>query len=551
MKNRLFAYVIAFFMAFQPMLASAADLNAAFTNLLGPGAAVSVNEPGRYQSGARNSFIAGGLEMRVPRSTNVPQLFSVTPPRITAGCGGISAHFGGFSFISGAEFEALLQSIASGAALGFVSMLVLKTLCPQCEAVVQFLKTLAQQAARLAKNSCEFGKNLAQSFLSGMGGSQGSPETVCGTTVSAEGGSADFLSAVNDACKSVTSAVDSLLGVAAESGNPESQDSVKCKVGAGNQTWQRLRVFDSGGLPGSAAADESYKRRIILMNLLGAELGVGGEDTPAEIKCDKETIKDGPNEATPVTFCPPRLEVDVLMGYFMCGVPTAPGTYPGDPGNSVKAYCDSYFTKSASLPDTKLYFCGEDKVNCSNLTLESASALVGGTGFLTNVNKTLLEGVTAVRNNTVMPEEVIKLVQVAPYPLYQAINAAAVYPAAAADLIDAMSILVAEQAALSYLDESLRLSARAGGKATCLTEPQARQIMEAVGSMRSASRARRSLIAQNVAIQEALTEQIRQLNIAIQRQTLTQDMLTSNQVANSLNRTITTNNGAGDTPSEP
>jgi len=183
--KKILCLVLAVTTAIAPLSANAVDLGKAFDNLIGPGVGVTVNQPGRYQSGARNSFSGGGVEVRVPRATNVPQLFSISPPRIEAGCNGISAHFGGFSFISGKEFEALLKQIASGAALGFVTSLVMKTLCPPCEAIVQELKTAAQFAANLAKNSCQFGAKLGREFLAGLGTSPSS-EDKCALTVSNE-----------------------------------------------------------------------------------------------------------------------------------------------------------------------------------------------------------------------------------------------------------------------------------------------------------------------------------------------------------------------------
>jgi hypothetical protein len=566
MKTKIFAYLMTFVMAFQPLLAQAADLGSAFDNLLSGGTAVSVNSPGRYQSGARNSFVAGGLDMRVPRGASAPQLFSVTPPRIAAGCNGISAHFGGFSFISGAEFEQLLKSIASGAALGFVSMMVLKNLCPQCEAVVQFLKTMAQQAARLAKDSCQIGQNLARAFLDGAStsGETGSRE-VCGATISGlTGGDGDYLSAMNNTCTSVTKAVDAML-----SANPEAQgntpeakakrEELKCVLGAGNVTWQRLRNFDFEGTTGGS--EEGYKRKLLLMNMLGVELRPSGDEAkPASCPTgggSENTVSGTEEDPKKVAFCPPKIQPADAVGMFMCGAPTATNVPPGDPSARVKEYCATFYAGSAesaggsynSIKGAKIYTCKEDdKVGCTQLDLSDASVLIGGVGFLTRINKLLLDGVDAVRKNEPMPTEVLMLMQVAPFPLYQAINAAAVYPSAAADLIDAMSILVAEQAAVAYLDESLRLSGRTGEAVGCLTPEQGRQILEAVASMRAANRERLKLIAQNINVQQALSEQIRQVNLAIQRQVMSADMLATGTYAQALTRSLTPTNAGASAP---
>lgn len=580
MFKKIITFFMALLVAMQPVVASATDLNAAFGNLLGPGAAASINKPGNYQSGARNSFVAGGLEMRVPRASSTAQLFSVTPPKVTAGCNGISATFGGFSFISGAEFEQSLKSIASGAALGFVSMMVMKTMCPPCEAVVQFLKTAAQQAARLSKDSCQWGQELAQKFMAGES-STGDPVAVCGTTISGSGGTTDFLKAMNSACDSVKSAVDSIVDANPEAKtNGDAKGALQCAVGAGmgNMTWQRLSAFDAEGAGGSAPTcdTDGCRRKLLLLNLLGAELGYDGSN---QVSCatsgsgsgdplsPEAADKDG--VAKPV-FCKPRLNAQDAVGLFMCGEPGAASTPVGSSSTRVAEYCQSFFESSTSsaatggslahLKEMQVYSCLDGPANCQVLALSPASVLMGGQGFLVSVNNLLRKGVDAVRTNKKMPTDVIALMQVAPYPLYQAINAAAVYPAAADDLVDSMSILVAEQAAVAYLDDALRLQGRATAKAKgCATPQQASKILEMVGAMRAASKARRQEIGQNIAIQEALTEQIRQINLTIQKQVMTQDMLASGQFAQGVNAALAPNVSKSDslttipaiTPSAP
>lgn len=569
MSKKLITFTLAAVMTLQPFAANATDLNAAFGNLLSPGGTVSVNEPGRYQSGARNSFIAGGLEMRVPKSSNAGQMFSVTPPRITAGCNGISAHFGGFSFISGAEFEQMLKSIASGAALGFVSMMVMKTLCPPCEAVVQFLKTAAQQAARLSKDSCKWGQDMAAKWMAGES-SQSNTMQVCGTSLASSGSGSDYLKlmeSIDGACNSMTKAVDALVGEnPAAASNPASAAKLQCDIGVGNVTWQRLRAFDvsgAGGAGGGTVAETGYRRKLLLLNMLGTELNQGGSAgtaTASSCEVDDAGTKLSPSEENKTVFCPPKLRPADVVGLFLCGNPDAAGAPTGSQSERVNEYCSTFYTAASTvaagsfgrLTANKVYQCSDDKALCNTLTLTDTSAIAQGEGFLVQINKTLLKGVELVRTNQEMTPDVLRLMQVAPYPLYQAINAAAVYPSAAADLIDAMSILVAEQTTVAFLDDALRLEGRTtGGKATCLTQAQATTILDAVGSMRSANRARLQQIAQNISTQEMLSEQIRSVNLAIQRQVMSQDMLASGQFGQAVGKALSQNVSKGTTPGAP
>lgn len=563
----MFKKIMTFFMALlvvmQPMVATATDLDAAFGNLLGPGAVASVNKPGAYQSGARNSFVAGGMEMRVPRTSGMPQLFSVTPPRISAGCNGISATFGGFSFISGAEFEQSLKSIASGAALGFVSMMVMKTMCPPCEAVVQYLKSAAQMAARLSKDSCQWGQDMAQKFMEGNS-TQTNTKEVCGATVSDNGTASDYLAATKDACNSVTSAVKAILDANPNAAtNPDTKAALLCAVGAGNNTWQRLAAFDSEGANSSATATSSdgYRRKLLLLNLLGAELGLAEDGSKAAYCHTDDGQEEKPDEVTKTVWCKPRLNPQDAMGLFMCGDRSTVAASAND-SQRVADYCKSFYENATSssttggslsvIKNTKVYYCKDGAATCNQMELTDAGVIVQGKGFLPHVNELLRLGVKAVRDDTPMPNDVIRLMQVAPYPLYQAINAAAVYPTAADDLVDSMSILVAEQVAVAYLDDVLRMSGRKTAKGkSCVSPKQATQILDTVASIRAGNKARLMQLAQNISVQEALSEQIRQVNLAIQKQVMSQDMLATGGYAQAVTKALSPNVAAGITGTAP
>ncbi len=556
MLKKLFTIFLALLIGVQPLAANAADLGGAFSSLLGSGSTATANGPGRYQSGARNSFTAGGLEVRVPRGANNPSLFSVTPPRIIAGCNGISATFGGFSFITGQEFQMMLKQIASGATLGFVAMLTLKTLCPQCEAVVQFLKTAAQAAAKLSRDSCAMGEQLAATMMKewGMGGSAGDSQSVCGTTISSTNGSKDFLESINGACNSITKAVDALIKDSPKSpecqANPTGdkckaeERAIMCKVGSGNVTWQRLAAFDQGGV---ADSDANYKRRLLLMNLMGAQLAAG-EKEGTSVGCETDggdpKIVDNVNKAD---YCVPKLEPRQTLGLFMCGAPLAGNAVYSEDGAvpaQVTKYCSYYYNDMGSSPGagsvskTKIYVCDRnDRVKCSYLKLTEAGDLFQGEGFLVSIHRLLRKGVEAVRKNEPMPANVIQLMQVAPVPLYQAINAAAVYPAAADELMDSLAALVAEQFAIALFDESLRMGGRSSAN-TCLNQESASRILATVAEMSARAGERTKTIGQNMAAQQLLNEQIRQINLTIQRQVLNQDLLANGQFSQSLNKAL-------------
>jgi conjugative transfer pilus assembly protein TraH len=534
-----------------------ADLGAAFDNLVAPGAAVSVNQPGRFQSAARNTFVAGGADMRFPRRSGV-SLISVTPPSLSAGCGGISAHFGGFSFVSGAEIEQLIRSIAQNST-GMVVSLAIKTLCPMCESVIQTMTRLAQQASKMSMDSCAVGTNIANQLADTFGAGPGANDVrrnVCAATETELGGSSDWFQALDGACKTAMGAMKtveaSLAELQSKKKNPDGTAAPISESYAtyalGNRTWMVLNALIDD------KSDEGLRQRLMLLNLLGTELA--GSNASCGMAANEGS---GTTVEPNVLACPPRLEAKEAMALFMCGLPgrAADGTatfrdYGFQESRALGAYCNNWFapeTDTAGKPigggawarasqSVKLWNCADGYERCMNMELVPMTEmnLVRGPGFAYQVNRLLREGARRVRANDMALGEgddgkkLLGLIQAAPYPIYQAINAAAVYPAAADDLLDTMSILVAEMMAYEYFDEFLRLSGRSGN-GTRLVNKHLDRVYLAMGELRGQVSERRRLIGQNIALQEALNEQIRSINLAIQRQVLTTDMLNANRFA--------------------
>ena len=562
MFKKIAAWLVMSVVLMNPLLAYANsfDVGSAFSRLTGKGSSLSVNSPGYYQAGARNAFVGGGVEIRVPStSVTAPSLVTITPPRISAGCNGISAHLGGFSFISGEEFETLLKSIASGVAMGFVSMIALNWLCAPCADVVKFLQGLAQKAAELAKNSCQIGQNLAKSMMkswSGDGESSGSGnmQNVCGASVAEANMTSDFLKGAQSLCSNVTKALDSLNAtddkVCSDKGLT-GDDCKKykaqraCERGEGNVTWERLSFMDTNDTASnspSAGGENTYYRKIMYMNLMGVVLAPAATGTQASCTTPEGAVRQVTKDANQTSniMCPRTIaDGKQLMTLLLCGSGTG-GTYSSNP--SVESYCQEAMPKTtgSTAAEAQLYTCeGSDKEHCRTVVAKPFSEIFGNgkyTGLLEDTLNTLQKGVTAVQNNTTMPSEVIRLMQVAPYPLYQAINAAAVYPATAGELVNSMGTMVAEQTAVSILNQGLRQTSSGSDRPVCVTPEQANQIFEQISAVRSFQRERTSIMAQSLTAQNVLAEQIRQVNTAIQREVLSAEQLSNANLANGLNK---------------
>lgn len=569
MPRRLLAFLLACLMALQPLQASAANLNDAFSSLLGRGSVAAVNDPGFYQSAARNSFIAGGLDLRVPRKdVSIPQLYSFTPPRITAGCGGISAHFGGFSFISGEELVQALRNIAAGVALAFVVQLVMSTICAKCQDIVADLKDNLQQASKWAIDSCKLGQTWAKQFAGslGFGGEAGGtsaapnsqPQAICANQQGNSGGTIDWLKGMfSSSCSSVTSALQTLKSYY-DPNDPKQQTAVACTTKTGNTTWMLLTAFDRSGRSGVAADSEARARKLLLMNLLGTSITYAGPD--AGVGGCVIDGQDGQPEEGKSVFCTPRLTGQQAAGILMCGAPNARGEFvdagptPRPLPSTLQKFCQAYFDNRSGEPFKMpaLYDCdGGNYETCPSIsTVDDGDRIVSGHGFLGQVYYLMQEGAQRVRDNRALESDetglnVLRLMQVAPVPLYQVINAAAVYPVASQDLITSISVLIAEQIATAYFDDLVRLSGRSSDpNVGCLSEGSARSMLDLLSQMRNHASQMRTLIGQNLTIQQALGEQIRRVNLAIQQQVMSQDMLAVGQYAQNMSRILTNNASA-------
>jgi len=110
---------------------------------------------------AQRGVITGGSLTIRNRITNVP-LYNIQLPTINAGCGGIDAFMGSFTFISTDQLVAALRNIAS-AALGYAFQLALKAMCPSCEDVMSKLQAMMNSFNSGAMNSCQIAKSVMDS----------------------------------------------------------------------------------------------------------------------------------------------------------------------------------------------------------------------------------------------------------------------------------------------------------------------------------------------------------------------------------------------------
>ncbi len=167
-----------------------------------------------FESQKRGYFVGGGVRYSVPNPTIQPLSFS--PPRISAGCGGIDISLGSFSYLKFDDLVQKLQAVLQVApALAF--QLVLSNLCERCQAILSSLESISDIVNSLNMDACTLAKagvGYAMKFV----GEAGNNETNKGTKEDAndwiktvQTNLVDFQKAINDWKKEVTGAYDCMV----------------------------------------------------------------------------------------------------------------------------------------------------------------------------------------------------------------------------------------------------------------------------------------------------------------------------------------------------
>lgn len=134
------------------------DMNQFFNKL---GFASNITQPGVWLGQAAGYAYGGSLYART-QVKNV-QLISMTLPDINAGCGGIDAYLGSFSFINGEQLQRFVKQIMSNAA-GYFFDLALQTTVPEIKTAKDFLQKMASDINSMNLSSCQ----VAQGIVGGL-----------------------------------------------------------------------------------------------------------------------------------------------------------------------------------------------------------------------------------------------------------------------------------------------------------------------------------------------------------------------------------------------
>ena len=127
------------------------------------GAAVNLTGPTAFDGQASGHWTLGNLYLRAPVRSE--QVATVSLPSFRAGCGGIDAFAGAFSFINSDQLIAFGRAVAQNAA-GFAFELALETISPVIAETMAKLRALAQWVNGQNLNSCETAQALVGALWS-------------------------------------------------------------------------------------------------------------------------------------------------------------------------------------------------------------------------------------------------------------------------------------------------------------------------------------------------------------------------------------------------
>lgn len=141
---------------------ASADVNSDMNNFFNKlEFASNTSQPQVWQGQAAGYASGGSIYART--QVKQIQLVSMTLPDINAGCGGIDAYLGAFSFINGEQLQRFAKQIMSNAA-GYFFDLALQTTVPEIKQAKDFLQKLATDINSTNLSSCQ----AAQGIVGGL-----------------------------------------------------------------------------------------------------------------------------------------------------------------------------------------------------------------------------------------------------------------------------------------------------------------------------------------------------------------------------------------------
>ncbi|KAB0983043.1 pilus assembly protein, partial [Cronobacter sakazakii] len=120
------------------------------------------DSPSSFDSQKRGYYTMGGFTARTTSSTDYP--ITISPPRLSVGCGGIDGFLGGFSFLD-PDFLVEKAQRAMQAAPYVAFDMALKTMCKECADTLGKIEQITNFLNGIQLNECALAKPIATAMV--------------------------------------------------------------------------------------------------------------------------------------------------------------------------------------------------------------------------------------------------------------------------------------------------------------------------------------------------------------------------------------------------
>lgn len=232
------------------------------------GAGANITAPAAIHTQNSSGFAGGGVSWRIPSTTINP--VQITPPSIKAGCNGIDAFLGGYSFVNKAAFVQALRNFGQ-AAVGYFFQLALRSMAPEVAVTLDAINDIAQKVNQFGANSCQMAK-LAVDSTAGKFFEENKREA------------SGYAAAVGE----FVDRFDSVLGMQTGGGSKIYQERYTQKYGKARAAITEAEVCATGAVDVNAVfwvmcnskVNMTVDERNLIMSLMGADYIIKGTPDP-------------------------------------------------------------------------------------------------------------------------------------------------------------------------------------------------------------------------------------------------------------------------------
>tara|TARA_R110001583_G_scaffold18497_10_gene73503 strand:- start:13 stop:1320 length:1308 start_codon:yes stop_codon:yes gene_type:complete len=229
------------------------------------GSMVTTTAPGVFD-GQRRGVIYGG-SIRVRNPIVKANLVAFAPPSFKAGCGGVDAFGGSFSFVNSDQLVSLFRAVAANAK-GYAFQLALSAMNEKASKWIESLQRKIQQMNELMNNSCQMAQGIVDFGKDAIEGKVNMESSLA----SAQSGLGDFFTNWGDAD-----------GQTPKEGLKASNPTKLKEEIVGNLIWRQLKKnnaasYFAGGDDAILEAIMTYTGTLVVGDMVVQ--ADGSEDTP-------------------------------------------------------------------------------------------------------------------------------------------------------------------------------------------------------------------------------------------------------------------------------